>query len=330
MSVHGDGHRAGSVSDLQRRAGGEVVAGKRRHRLIERAVQILRGGGLVAFPTETVYGLGADARSESAVARIFAAKCRPATNPLIVHVYSIEAAKRYVTHWPPVAQKLAEAFWPGPLTLVLPKHPQIVAMATAGLNSVGVRIPNHPLALELLKAFDGPVAAPSANRSNHVSPTTARHVRDELGDLVDLILDGGPCDVGIESTVLDLSSSPRVLRPGHVTAAQIANVIGQNVQHGTMILSSTEASISPGQQQKHYAPRTPAFRFRPSQRNALDLTNAAVIEITLDPTTYARNFYARLRLLDTQNLTAIYIEMPPDTPEWLAVRDRIRRATREL
>lgn len=298
--------------------------------MIERAVQILRGGGLVAFPTETVYGVGADARSESAVAKIFAAKGRPATNPLIVHVHSIEAAQRYVTQWPPTAQKLAEAFWPGPLTFVLPKHPQIVAMATAGLNSVGIRVPNHPLAIDLLKAFDGPIAAPSANRSNHVSPTTARHVRDELGDLVDLILDGGPCDVGIESTVLDLTSSPRVLRPGHVTAAQIANVIGQNVQHGTMVLAPTEASTSPGQHEKHYAPKTPAFRFHPSQRSALDLTNAAVIEITLDPQSYARNFYARLRLLDTQDLKAIYIEMPPDTPEWLAVRDRIRRATREL
>lgn len=316
---------------MQRRGRCEIVAGKRRHRVIDRAVQILHEGGLVAFPTETVYGLGADARNESGVAKIFAAKGRPATNPLIVHVHSVEAAMRYVTHWPPTAQKLAEAFWPGPLTLVLPKHPQIVAMATAGLNSVGIRIPNHPLALQLLKAFDGPVAAPSANRSNHVSPTTARHVREELGASVDLILDGGPCDVGIESTVLDLTTdSPQIVRPGHITAAEIEQVIGGSVLQLVNITPASQSASSPGQHEKHYAPRTAAFRFHPSQRNTIDMTNAAIIEITLDPQSYARNFYARLRMLDTQNLAAIYIEMPPDTSEWIAVRDRIRRATQEL
>src|SRR4051812_1359954 len=182
---------------------------------IRRAAQVLRSGGLVAFPTETVYGLGADATNADAVAKIFAAKGRPSTNPLIVHVADAATARRYATDWPVAASRLAERFWPGPLTLVLPKAMSIVSAVTAGLGTVGLRVPNHPLALQLLQDFSGPVAAPSANRSNRVSPTTAQHVRDELGDSVDVILDGGPCAVGIESTVIDLTTAPRptLLRP---------------------------------------------------------------------------------------------------------------------
>jgi len=194
---------------------------------IDRAVSILKAGGLVAFPTETVYGLGADARSSEAVLKIFAAKGRPPTNPLIVHVSGVAMAKLYAMEWPDTARRLAQKYWPGPLTLVLPRYRTIAPEVSAGLDTVGLRMPNHPLALELIQRFDGPIAAPSANRSNHLSPTTAQHVREELGDAVDLILDGGPCRVGIESTVLDLTGSqPMILRPGGITRAQIEKVIG--------------------------------------------------------------------------------------------------------
>ncbi|MDB5296114.1 MAG: translation factor, partial [Phycisphaerales bacterium] len=195
--------------------------------MIDRAVQLLRAGRLVAFPTETVYGLGADATNPTAVARIFAAKGRPATNPLIAHVADAAAARRYASAWPAAADLLAAAFWPGPLTLVLPKDPSVVDAATAGLPSVGLRVPDHPVALDLLRAFGGAVVAPSANRTNRVSPTMADHVRDELGEAVDLILDGGPSAVGIESTVLDLTGDvPRILRPGGVSRARLEAVVG--------------------------------------------------------------------------------------------------------
>ena len=299
------------------------------------AVDLLRSGRLVAFPTETVYGIGADATNDEAVARVFAAKGRPANNPLIVHVANSVIAKRYVSDWPATASRLANVFWPGPLTIVLPKHPDISDLATGGGQTVGLRVPHHPLAIELLYAFDGPVAAPRAHRSNRVSPTTAAHVHDELGDRVDLVLDGGPCEVGIESTVLDLTGErPRILRPGRITAKQIEAALHQPVDdfppppppaaNGLAPLSS------PGQLPVHYAPQTPTFRFEPHQRDSLDLDNATALLVTLDPEAYARHFYARLRLLDTQELRAIYIELPPNTPEWRAVRDRVLRATRPL
>lgn len=301
--------------------------------MIKQAVELLRAGKLVAFPTETVYGLGADATNADAVAGIFRAKGRPSNNPLIVHVASIEIARRYA-EWNDRATILAERFWPGPLTLVLPKRPIIADNVTAGGATVGVRVPDHPLARDLLRAFDGPVAAPSANRSNHVSPTTAQHVRDELGTAVDLILDGGPCTVGIESTVLDLASpTPRVLRPGHVTREQIEQVLGISLADNAAPAPGEQQSSalrSPGQLPVHYAPVTPAYRLDPSERSLIDLDNAAIIELTLDPETYARNLYARLRLLDTQGLRAIYVELPPDAPAWRAVRDRVLRATKPL
>ncbi|HEX8340419.1 MAG TPA: L-threonylcarbamoyladenylate synthase [Tepidisphaeraceae bacterium] len=301
------------------------------------AVDLLRSGRLVAFPTETVYGLGADATNPAAVARVFAAKGRPAHNPLIVHVANSVIAKRYVADWPAAASRLSNAFWPGPLTIVLPKHPSITDAATAGGATVGLRVPHHPLAIELLYAFDGPVAAPSANRSNRVSPTTAAHVRDELGDAVDLVLDGGPCAVGIESTVLDLTGErPRVLRPGHITARQIEAALGRTVDDFANAPPDEPGDgparplASPGQMPLHYAPRTPAFHFKPHQRDELDLDNAAALVLTIDPEAYARHLYARLRLLDTQELRAIYVELPPDTPQWRAVRDRVLRATQPL
>jgi L-threonylcarbamoyladenylate synthase len=300
----------------------------------------------VAFPTETVYGLGADALNERAVQRVFEAKGRPATNPLIVHVADAVVARRYAKDWPDVAESLAKRFWPGPLTLVLPRQAagpfRVVNQVTAGLETVGLRSPGHPLALELLRRFDGPVAAPSANRAGHISPTTARHVREELGDKVDFVLDGGPCAVGIESTVLDLSHHrPVILRPGGVSREQIEGEIGP-VEVSVAINPDRLPATSPGQHAVHYAPRTPAYRFETSPRPASHKASVWVVLSPPDcfdpaqatvampgkPEAYARQLYGVLRDLDSRGLMAIYIEMPPDSPEWAAVRDRLLRATK--
>ena len=317
-----------------------------------RAADILRRGGLVAFPTETVYGLGADATSDSAVARIFEVKGRPSTNPLIVHVPDVFFAKRQAAAWPSVADDLAAAFWPGPLTLVLPAAASISKLVTAGGATVGLRVPDHPVALDLLRAFaeigSGAVAAPSANRSNHVSPTTADHVRAELGQAVDLILDGGPCRVGIESTVLDLSAAaPTILRPGGVSRAAIESVIGPVEMRGG---SDEGIAASPGRQLRHYAPTIPAYRYEASdadrvaaaiqstpgravllplaasQRNLADITQ---LPMPNDPAESATILYQSLRTAETLG-DVLYIEMPPDAPSWAAVRDRLTRATEAL
>lgn len=317
---------------------------------VSEAVRLLRLGGLVAFPTETVYGLGADATNAAAVAKIFAAKGRPATNPLIVHVADLETARRYTAAWNDAAQTLAAVWWPGPLTLVLPKRPEIVDAATAGRPTVALRVPDHPLALALLREFDGPVAAPSANKSNHVSPTTAAHVYDELGDAVDLVLDGGPCAVGIESTVVDLTGEkPVILRPGGVPRRKVEAIVGPVEVFGGAVDAGT-AAASPGQHVRHYAPRTPAVRFETPQRgliraNAPDGTSnglmvvsplvvlkkwGPIVAMPNSPEMYATNFYAVLRELDAMGLREIFIEMPPARAEWEAIRDRIVRATRPL
>jgi len=313
---------------------------------IAHAVKLLKEGRLVAFPTETVYGLGADATSATAVARIYAAKGRPSTNPLIVHVADVARAKRYAGQWPERAQALAEKFWPGPLTLVVPKASVIVNEATAGLDTVALRAPDHPLALELLDAFDGAVAAPSANRSTRISPTTAQHVRDEMGDAVDLVLDGGASSVGIESTVLDLTGGePKILRPGSITRGQIEAVVGcvrEFVGHVERHLPAA----SPGQHEVHYAPVTPAFRFdssggAPPETRGSDAMvvlgdepgsrdQGRVTVMPRDPAAYARQLYAVLRRIDAIGAGRILIEMPPDRPEWAAVRDRLMRAARPL
>ena len=292
-----------------------------------RAAAILRAGGLVAFPTETVYGLGADATNAEAVRKIFAAKGRPRTNPLICHVPDAQVAQRYARDWPPAASRLTDAFWPGPLTLVLQKIDDIPHEVTAGRDTVALRAPSHALTLMLLRILDRPLAGPSANKSSHVSPTTAQHVRDELGDEVDMTLDGGAWDVGIESTVLDLAGPrPTVLRPGGVTREQIEALIGA-VEVFAGAVDPAVAAASPGQQDKHYAPRTPAYRFQSADRVR---ANGAILELDTDAATYARRFYARLRELDQSGAGAIYVEMPPDQPEWTAVRDRILRATQPL
>jgi L-threonylcarbamoyladenylate synthase len=314
-------------------------------------VKVIREGGLVAFPTETVYGLGADAASGAAVRKIFAAKGRPATNPLIVHVADESIARRYAARWPVDASRLAGAFWPGPLTLVLPKTEQIVSEATAGLQSVALRVPSHPLALQLLRAFNGPVAAPSANQSGRVSPTTAQHVRKELGDRVDLILDGGPCEVGIESTVLDMTGSqPRILRLGGVSRGQIEALIGPVAEAASDAVAG-QAFMSPGMQPVHYSPRTPMFRFdgeassflneweryHPGERAVVlaigGLNNAPetyffeVIVMAADPDEYAQTLYATLHTTDGRGFAAILVQMPPAEPAWAAIRDRLKRAS---
>jgi L-threonylcarbamoyladenylate synthase len=308
---------------------------------IQRAVELLKAGRLVAFPTETVYGLGADAMNPEAVARIFQAKGRPSTNPLIAHIADAQTARQYVRDWPDEAQWLAQRFWPGPLTIILPKPPagpaRIPGMATAGRDTVALRVPSHPIALELLRRFGRPIAAPSANRSTRVSPTTAQHVRDELGDSVDLILDGGPCDVGIESTVIDLSvEPPTILRPGSITRVQIEAEIGPI----TVFAGSVDpklAAASPGQHSVHYAPRAEAYRFDTADWPLIDAIESRGAAFLIpgktmpdDPAKYARILYRELRRLDEQGTQTIYIEMPPDTPEWAAVRDRLNRATKPL
>ena len=323
---------------------------------------MLRRGGLVAFPTETVYGLGADATNADAVAKVYALKGRPTTNPLIVHVADVETARRYAAEWPDAAAQLAAAFWPGPLTLVLPRTAEIVRVVTGGGETVGLRVPDHPLALQLLREFRGPVAAPSANRSNRVSPTTAAHVRDEFGDAVDLILDGGPCGVGIESTVLDLAARcPTVLRPGAVTRQQIEAVIGEAVSDAPGSPPDHAVVRSPGQQPVHYAPRAAALRF-PEGRMRESLAELRrtlpegtwvgviclndpgwggypLVVMPRDAREYARQLYAALRSVDdllnapgrpNRLPGVILVEMPPEGPEWEAVRDRIVRATRPL
>jgi L-threonylcarbamoyladenylate synthase len=322
---------------------------------IERAVEFLKQGRLVAFPTETVYGLGADATNERAVGKIYSTKGRPGTNPLIVHVASIDVARRFAVEWPEKAQRLAERFWPGPLTIVLPKNPVIPGNVTAGLNTVGLRVPDHPLALELLRAFDGPLAGPSANRSTRVSPTTARHVREEFplsaaagfdeANEPAMILDGGACAVGIESTVLDLSGdTPTILRPGGVTAADLEPLVGPVVVRGGSVRTE-EAAKSPGQQDVHYAPTTPTYRFETSQRGLVQPDGHGIVVLSPlpefhewgpivampnDPAAYAQHLYAVMRKLDAGGLRAIFVEMPPDVPAWGAVRDRLMRATRVM
>lgn len=285
---------------------------------IERAAQLLRAGRLVAFPTETVYGLGANALDEAAVRRIFEAKGRPLSSPLIVHVTSIDMARSLASEWSGKAVLLAHRFWPGPLTIVVPKKPVVPDLVTAGLPSVGLRIPAHPVAKALLDAAQIPIAAPSANRFTELSPTTAEHVRQGLaGAHVDMILDGGPCTVGIESTVISLAgATPRILRPGMVTQTQIESVIGP-VETGA-------GAESPGQHPKHYSPRTRVLiGDAPQEGRGVRLDFA---RMPRDPDAYAERLYRELHELDEQGFDWIAIELPPDTPEWAGVRDRLARA----
>ena len=311
---------------------------------------ILRAGGLVAFPTETVYGLGADASNPDAVAKIFAAKGRPQDHPVIVHLGSIELLPLWAGEIPAAAHQLAAAFWPGPLTLILKRATGVPDCVTGGQDTVGLRVPGHPVALELLQAFAGVeggrrfsgVAAPSANRFGRISPTTAAHVRAELGGVVDVVLDGGECAVGIESTIVDLSRGRAVLlRPGQITPAQIAAVLGAEVE-----LPDAAAPRVSGALDSHYAPRTPLYLVPAAELRAklaaLRGKRLAVLARAEAPPAlqdvswqtapraasgYAHELYASLRRLDDLGCDVILVEAPPAAPEWQGVNDRLRRAS---
>lgn len=311
------------------------------HPDIPRAVEALRKGRLVAFPTETVYGLGADASSPEALQRLYDVKGRPGTHPVIVHLARPELLREWARHVPPEAMSLARRFWPGPLTLILPRAAHVSDRVTGGQDTVGLRCPAHPLALELLAAFGGGVAAPSANRFGHVSPTTAEHVRQDLGSDVEVVLDGGPCPVGVESAIVDLSGEqPRLLRPGMLSRNQIERALGRPLAQGT-----AEAPRVPGALERHYSPRTPALlvpggdldaearRLLESGAPAATLARRPAppwagdwVEAPADPEGYARALYSALRDLDERGRSLLLIEDVPATAEWEAIRDRLRRA----
>ena len=294
---------------------------------ISDAAGIIRAGGLVAFPTETVYGLGANALDPAAVQKIFEMKGRPETSPLIVHVASVEMAREIVAEWPPLAEDLARQWWPGPLTLVLPKKSIVPDIVTAGLPTVGVRMPNHPVALALIEEAGVPVAAPSANRFTGLSPTTAEHVRAAFGDAVPM-LEGGPCAVGIESTVVAIEGGElKLLRPGMISLGEIERAAEQG---------AGAPHPSPGMHEKHYSPRTRLILVRGASELP-DRTGAYVWRVALGPTAravrmpldaepYAAQLYRVLHQLDTENWPWIAVEMPPDAPDWSAIRDRLTRA----
>jgi L-threonylcarbamoyladenylate synthase len=328
-------------------------------RIVGQAASILRQGGLVAFPTETVYGLGADALNAHAVRRIFAAKERPAHDPLIVHVAGLGEAERVASHIPELAQTLARRFWPGPLTMVLPKSETAPDEVTAGGPTVAVRCPNHPLALALIRALGSPIAAPSANRFSHTSPTTAQHVWDDLSGRIELILDGGPTAIGIESTVLDLTGAlPTVLRPGGVTLEELEAALGV-----VLVGKPTAGAIlaSPGLLDRHYAPRSPLYLFTgddESVRFALvDAAIGALVRgvrigllvmnedlptlahfncpvVALGPQSnlelVAQRLYDAIRILDASGVEMILARDAPSHGLGLAIRDRLRRAAQAV
>ncbi len=315
---------------------------------VQRAAKLLRAGDVVALPTETVYGLAANALDAPAVERIFQVKGRPAHNPIIVHVADIEMAKRCVASWPPLASRLAKAFWPGPLTLVLPRAREIPDNVTAGGPTVGVRWPNHPFIQAVIRECGFPLAAPSANLSNRISPTSAEHVRKYLGDRIRLIVDGGQAQIGIESTVLDISGSPpRLLRPGMIHEQALLAVTGKLAVGAS---ASPEVLKSPGLLRKHYSPKAKLVVWRWGDEAELRTRGAAsgvpnpkvhviahtripsgagfgrVSVIPHDATAFARAIYGELHQCDEVGAELIIVESLPDAPEWRAIADRLRRA----
>lgn len=307
---------------------------------IDAAVAALRRGDVVGLPTETVYGLAADARNDEAVRRVFALKGRPADHPLIVHLPGADAVDGWARDVPERAQRLMAAFWPGPLTLILPRGRFASDTVTGGQDTVGLRVPSHPLAQAVLQRFDGGLAAPSANRFGRTSPTTAQHVRDEFGETVPVVLDGGECDVGIESTIVDCSGDAlRVLRPGMITAAALEAVAGLPVATA----AREDSPRVPGALAAHYAPRTP-MRLLPREAlehaaqqpgDARDVRTLAVdtlpegmqgIALPRDAAGYAHGLYAALRALDAAGASLLLIERPPAGDAWAAVHDRLGRA----
>lgn len=302
---------------------------------LERAAAILREGGVVAFPTETVYGLGANALDPAAIDRIYEIKQRPRTSPLIVHVNSVHMARELVADWPETAETLGRLFWPGPLTLVLPKSERIPDGLTAGLDTVGLRMPAHPVALALITAAGLPIAAPSANPFMGISPTRAEHVHASLGSRVDLILDAGPASVGIESTVLSLAGAvPVLLRPGAVTLEQLTAAIGPVARR----TGDEMASASPGLHARHYAPLTPLFLWRPTEPAPApgpgvlfslggQLPGVPRVMMPREAPAYAAVLYDRLHEWDAAGLAWLAVEAPPEDSAWEGVRDRLARAS---
>ena len=307
---------------------------------IRDAVAILRRGGLVAFPTETVYGLGADASNPAAVARIYEVKGRPAGHPVIVHIGDVGQVARWACEIPEAAMKLAARFWPGPLTLVLRRAPSVGSELTGGQDTIGLRVPGHPVALQLLREFGGGIAAPSANRFGRISPTTAEHVRNDLASEVELILDGGACEIGIESTIVDLSRGrPVLLRPGRIGPGDIGSTLGVALEE-----RDSDAPRAPGTLAAHYAPRQPLRLIESDQweRSVRDTSRARGvlsfrsptegdistmwIEASPQPQRYGHDLYANLRALDSSGCELILVEQPPATVEWAAIRDRLSRA----
>lgn len=310
---------------------------------IAHAAAQLKAGELVAFPTETVYGLGADASNADAVRKIYAAKGRPSNHPLIVHVADAVQLANWVRDIPPSAHTLAKKFWPGPLTLVLKRNPRVPDEVTGGQDTVAVRVPSHPVAQALLREFGGGVAAPSANRFGRVSATTAAHVREEFGDMVACVLDGGAADVGIESTIVDCSrTTPTLLRPGWITPQQIEAALGK-----PLAAPDADAPRVSGTMEKHYSPQTPVMlmegdliielahsltrqgkRVAVLARTALRplIDDLVWLAAPADAAGYAHDLYANLRELDHAGCDAILVEQPPDEVRWIAIRDRLNRA----
>lgn len=314
---------------------------------LEKAVARLDAGLTVVFPTETVYGLGADASNPEAVKRIYAIKGRPADHPLIVHIASLRQLDSWADPIPPEAWRLAERFWPGPLTLVLPRRREVSGTVTGGRDTVAVRVPDHPVASALLETFGGGLAAPSANRFGRLSPTTARHVQEELGEEAGMILEGGPCRIGVESTIVSLvGETPLILRPGAISAGQIREVLGREIGGPSEGLTGQPA---PGGLSAHYAPKTPLEVLSAAslpgrvfqviraggKAGVLALTGdagrfgsdkVAIFLMSTRAEDYGRDFYAALHLLDRAGCDRLLVERPPGAEEWSAVRDRLRRA----
>ena len=323
---------------------------------VERAAKLLANGGLVALPTETVYGLAADALDADAVDRIFAAKGRPATNPLIVHVADTTMARSLAASWPQAAEQITASLWPGPVTVIVPRGPRIPDTVTAGGPTVALRCPEHPLTRLLIATLGRPLAAPSGNRSMQLSPTTAGHVLEGLGNRIDLILDGGPCGRGIESTVVDCTTDPpRILRPGPIGREELEAVLGRPVLDATGASSGEETgpARSPGTLARHYAPKTPlemsttaaervaalvqsgkgvawltAQTDDPQVRSLASSRDVLVVPMPADPAAFAACLYATLHAVDRRSLDAIVVDTPPGTESWRAVTDRLRRAAK--
>jgi len=327
-----------------------MTAKEVHHDLIVQAARLLRQGKLVAFPTETVYGLGANASNAEALRRLYAAKGRPANHPVIVHIHSLEMISNWAKDVPQSCFALARAFWPGPLTVILKRQEGILDEVTGGQDTIAIRIPNHPLALSLLREFGGGLAAPSANKFGRLSPTQARHVKDEFGDEVALVLDGGACEVGIESTIVDLSqNSPRILRPGMLTAESIAKAIDS--PNNQKFAAPDDQVRAPGSLPSHYAPETPlkmvdseslteclqqhlaenkAVSVISFQRPDWRFSAESWIFMSSEPAEFARQIYSCLRQLDSKLFDLIVVESPPVGDErWSGVLDRLKRASHQ-